>query len=819
MKGLSSARANLGGEQEHNDYMSTSSPSVGRAWAAASLLLVAAVLAGSVLAGVAWDRSVAQANRHAFDGEASGIASSIATSLKRLSDLTFSASAHFQSTPQMTAQQFTAWAQATDVARRYPGIVQFGGIRVVTRAQLPAFLARLQAAQPTGKQPTAASLGVHPAYCLAIGGLQVGSSSPMLTTFSGIDLCNSPMRAMLDATRDSGQPQVFAFTDPSDGRSLFSVLQPVYRSATPATVAGRRHALVGWMGGAFDAGAILSSAVSSHRNLMVKLSRSGAVTAAAMLSSAIHLGNSTGNADALLGVVGAVAHPKNKAVFPIQADGTWTVTIADAAGSKMTPLTQGLVIGVIGGVVALLLLMLSWVLGRGRDRARAIVRAQTEELRYQALHDPLTGLPNRTLIGDRAEMLLARGRREGTASAALFVDLDGFKSVNDTLGHAAGDELLVAVADRLRAVMRDTDTVGRMGGDEFVVLTEGEATPGVVAGRILDVLRQPFDLGASGTFTISASIGIAIGDRPDAGELLRAADIALYRAKSTGKDRYVVFTEDMQNSVQNRVDVERDMAGAIEREEMFLVYQPTVDLQSGSITSVEALLRWRHPVNGVLSPDRFIPVAEDTGLIVPIGRWVLDEACQQCAEWNADGIPISVSVNVSARQLESESFVDDIQAALGLSGLEPDKLFLEVTETTLMRDPLLAASLLRRIKELGVHIAIDDFGTGYSSFAYLREFPVDALKIDRTFVSTLTKPGQAQALVRSLVELGKTLNMRTVAEGIEETAQLEGLLSLGCDSGQGYLFGRPASREDVTRTLRAEYLPLTWSSLTGSMDV
>ena len=419
-----------------------------------------------------------------------------------------------------------------------------------------------------------------------------------------------------------------------------------------------------------------------------------------------------------------------------------------------------------------------------------------EQLAFLATHDPLTGLPNRTLILDRVEQMLARSRRSQTPVAALFVDLDNFKDINDTLGHAAGDELLRAVTARLDGVIRDADALGRLGGDEFVVICDElslAVAPELIAERLLEALKPPFKLGPDKQTRVSvtASIGIAAGEHTSPEELLRNADIAMYRAKWDGKNRFVVFETGMQDTVQNRVELEMDLREALENEEFFLAYQPTLDLKHMRPTGVEALIRWKHPLRGVVQPDDFIPLLEDTGLIVDVGKWVLQEACRQGAVWRDAGYPIGMAVNVSGRQLDTDELIADIEEALSHSGLDPGALTIEITETTLMRNIEETARRLAAVKALGVRIAIDDFGTGYSSLAHLQRFPVDALKIDRSFILGLKHNQEGETLIHTLVQLGKSLSIETFAEGIEQQEELSLLRDENCDSGQGFLFARP----------------------------
>jgi diguanylate cyclase (GGDEF)-like protein len=425
-----------------------------------------------------------------------------------------------------------------------------------------------------------------------------------------------------------------------------------------------------------------------------------------------------------------------------------------------------------------------------------------DRIRFQAVHDGLTGLPNRVLIIDRAEQMLNRARRSDVQVAALFIDLDGFKDVNDTLGHGVGDQLLQAVAERLSVTMRGTDSIGRLGGDEFIVLVDGstmDVGPELVAERLLTVLRAGFELPGvtTGELTLTASIGIATGLRDSATELLRDADIALYAAKAAGKDCYVEFRSEMQTAVQERHLLEMDLRDALRKDQFWLAYQPIFSLARGNATGVEALLRWNHPDKGLTPPDRFIPVLEESGMIGEIGRWVLHQACGQGARWHERGLQLDVAVNVSGRQLEHDQLVDDVREALSSSGFPASSLTIEITETAIMKNVSAVVRRLRALKDIGVRIAIDDFGTGYSSLAYLQQFPVDMLKIDRSFIASMADSPESGALIHTLVQLGKTLGLETLAEGIEESGQRTQLEREQCDSGQGFLYARPLSADGV----------------------
>ena len=480
----------------------------------------------------------------------------------------------------------------------------------------------------------------------------------------------------------------------------------------------------------------------------------------------------------------------------------------DAAQLEISPeaLSQALSMVQLGLESSLVLM--SKCFEAERRRTDEELARREEELGFLATHDALTGLPNRTLILDRAEQMLARCARGQTQVAALFIDLDNFKGINDTLGHSAGDQLLQAVAARLDGVVRGSDALGRLGGDEFVVICEElslETGPELVAERLLEALKPPFRLGPEEQtrVTVTASIGIAIGNTTEAEELLREADVAMYRAKWDGRNRHVIFERGMQETIQDRMELEIDLRGALERDEFFLAYQPTFTLSDMSPTGVEALIRWSHPVRGVVPPDDFIPLAEETGLISEIGRWVLDHACSQATAWRADGYPIGIAVNVSARQLDTDELIADVERALSDSGLDPSALTLEITESTLMRNVEDTARRLATLKGLGVRIAIDDFGTGYSSLAHIQRFPVDALKIDRSFISGLSQNQEGETLIHTLVQLGKALSIETFAEGIEHQQQLSQLRDEHCESGQGFLYSRPLDVAGTEAFLRS----------------
>lgn len=433
-----------------------------------------------------------------------------------------------------------------------------------------------------------------------------------------------------------------------------------------------------------------------------------------------------------------------------------------------------------------------------------------QQLLQQAFHDPLTGLANRALLGDRLQQTLDRGRREGIPTSIVFIDLDDFKTVNDSLGHSAGDALLLAVGNRIRTVLRPADTAARLGGDEFAVLVE-EATlaQGIeVAERILGAFTAPFDVeGREITISASAGITVSTGDGASADDMLRNADIAMYSAKSHGKAQYAVYHAEMHQATMDRLEMRTGLEAALARKEFVLHYQPVVNLRAaGQVTGFEALIRWNHPDRGLVPPLQFIPVAEESGVIIPIGRWVLLQACldaEAMRRRHPDCSGLVMGVNLSMRQLRSAGIVADVGTALEESGLPPANLVLEVTESLVMNEPEEVIARIRELKELGVRIALDDFGTGYSSLSYLQQLPIDILKIDRSFVSGVSEAAQDWSLCGAVVKIAESLHLETIAEGIETDEQNSRLVALGCTEGQGFLFHRAVPFDDAEALLES----------------
>jgi diguanylate cyclase (GGDEF)-like protein len=444
-------------------------------------------------------------------------------------------------------------------------------------------------------------------------------------------------------------------------------------------------------------------------------------------------------------------------------------------------------------------------------------KALEAELERRASHDLLTGLPNRRAFVDRLGQALLRTRRgkEGRKVRVLFMDLDGIKTINDSLGHKAGDGLLVALAERLRNRVRPEDVLARFGGDEFAVLLESVEHPSDairVAQRIAQSLREPFAVNDH-QVSVSTSVGVALGcahtnDDPEG--MLREADAAMYRAKEQGPGRYAVFDPAMQTRAQERLELETELRQALERGEFVLYYQPEVSLHNGSMVGFEALLRWQHPERGLLKPSAFVPLAEETDLITPIGRWVLEEACQQAKRWEEEhplASPMTMEVNLSSKQLRRQGLGRTVEEALTRAGVEAHTLALDITETVLIKASEDDPHVLEALKKMGIRLYLDDFGTGYSSLSYLRRFPVDRVKVDKTFVKGLGEKATDTALVRMIIDLCHTLGVKVVAEGVETSEQAALLRDMGCDFGQGYYFAGPLPGEELAEQLPKAFLP------------
>jgi diguanylate cyclase (GGDEF)-like protein len=472
------------------------------------------------------------------------------------------------------------------------------------------------------------------------------------------------------------------------------------------------------------------------------------------------------------------------------------LVVATSLGVSVNVLVMA---GLCIAVFAVICLRMIWLIGR-ISRQSLELKENDANLRYLAYHDELTGLANRALLHDRVEQALASITRSGRLVALCMGDLDGFKTINDTLGHHVGDTVLVKVGALLESIVRPGDTVARLGGDEFAILMVDVENPSAAvefAGRIVSVLHDAVEFEGNQA-GISISVGVAFADSTTPVEqVISEADAAMYEAKANGKNRVDVYQSSMRALLFKRLELTSGFRGSLERSEFFLSFQPIFSLGDRRLRGFEALVRWHHPTIGLVAPLDFIPIAEETGFIVPLGRWILLAACEQLAAWTAlSNEPLTVAVNLSRRQLASPLLVDNIRTALALTAVHPLQLVLEVTESVLMENPEQAASALTELRALGIRIAVDDFGTGFSSLSYLQRFPVDVLKIDKSFVDPLNESEPASsALVTSIIGLAHSLSLEVVAEGIEREDQFERLIELGCDYGQGYLMARPLDRE------------------------
>jgi diguanylate cyclase (GGDEF)-like protein len=778
----------------------------GRARAAliGGLIVLVGVAASCVLAAE-WRANQLSANRTSFSSTAAGLSSSLGSKLEATFALTRTMRAIATMEPQAGDTRLREWYQQLQRgAPAAPGVVAV--LIEPVRASDVSTFRRQAEADPTFRKLLVGRFQIVPpgrraVYCLTRA--IVGSGTTTTSLYPPLlDYCapvlpvigRSPYAALIRTGTDTGS--FFVSSLPGVAGSLVAVGAAVYRRAAPiSTVRARRAALIGFIGTSFNSAALIRSVLVGRQSQSVALYHRNVGGPLQLIARA----GATVNG-------GATAYATRKQL----SDG-WVAEVTGTAVGSVSPTAQGVVVLVLGLVITLLILLLYVAQSRSRQRAWSLVGQKTEELEYRALHDPLTGLPNRTLVLDRAEQMIARARRRQVPAIALFMDIDNFKQINDRFGHRAGDEVLRRVGARLNSVLRDSDTVGRLGGDEFVMLVDPaglDAAPELIAERILGLLRQPIALSdpASSSLLVTASIGIALGLPATAEDLLQDADLALYRAKAVGKDGYVLFESAMQTAARDRMHLELDLASALADDQLFLEYQPVLSLETEQVVGVEALLRWRHPTRGVIPPDMFIPIAEDNALIVPIGRWVLEQACVQAAAWRRKGHALSMSVNVSGRQLERTEFIGELRSALHDSGLEPAALTLEITETALMRNAGATAKLLAELKALGARIAVDDFGTGYSSIAYLRQFPVDSLKIDRSFITGLAISGEEHAMTHTLIQLGKALGLETLAEGVEHDDQVRRLQREGCDLAQGFLFAAPLAADALERFLeqRAE---------------
>jgi diguanylate cyclase (GGDEF)-like protein len=764
-------------------------------WAGVAVVCVTAGTIASVLVADGVARNDQTKAHRAFHQSvtATGIASTVKLALQREEDLLVSASTFFAANPKATAAEFSGWARYADALRRYPELQRLGFVGFARapepvlstpRVGLASSSLRLGQTQREAAVLRLAAAKRAPSYeCVAVAQLARGSHGG--SAVSG-GRC-SVSHALLSA-RDTGR-SIYRPASAAHAKAL-SVVTPVYRGvALPVSVAGRRAAFVGWLREVLAPGVVLTQALRGHPDGAVRVRFRNAGANIAFSQGAPRLGAQSTTTDLHNG---------------------WSVrSFGPAASGGLLSDGHALVLMVGGVLLSLLLGLLVFMLGT-RARARQAPAAAARGVPHEDLYDALTGLPNRALMLDRTERLLARtGRESGLLAGALFIDIDWFNDVSEKIGESAGEQLLTIVAERLEGVVRAQDSVGRLGGDEFVVLVESAARGArleSLARRIIEALHKPVELDDFGpSFYVTASIGVAFGRYESADDLLRDARLAMYSAKSAGKDRYTLFNANMRSVTESRAVLEVELNNALAQRQFFLLYEPIYDLTTRKVAALEAVVRWMHPAKGVLAPSEFIPLAEETGLIVPIGRWMLEEACSRAAAWNVAGHRVGISVKASASQLDRDGFATDVRRALQQSGIEPSLLTLEIAETTVMRDVPVAAERLREIKHLGVRIAIDDFGSAYAYHSDLQRLPLDFLKVDRSSLAVSEDEAYRRWLLEAILIVGRDLSLAVIANGIEDYAQMAALQAMGCTLAQGPFMGKPTPADAIVTVFDAPF--------------
>ena len=777
-------------------------PSRRGVWAAAALLCVAVGAVGSVLGAHAVAHTDGAKARQTFPRTSAGLGSTLKLAIQHEQDLIISASTFFAATPRASSAEFDAWVKWAQTLRRYPELERLGLVALVRAPELAAFETRISGrpAKPlTSRSPLPnrgrlpiVPAGVRPYYCFAAVEL---ARNPVKRTGAGHDYC-APTPGLL-RSRDSG---VSIYAPASAGRSQgLEIEAPVYRgNVRPSTLTTRRGAFVGWMRAVLTPDVMLGGVLRGHSGYAVRLRYKRGSSNVVFTSGVPQTGAQTEAIDLHDGWAARVFGPA-------------------PAGAGVFKDGSALALLIVGCLLSALLGLLVFVLGAGRPRGPAL---EPRKLPHSDLYDTLTGLPNRELTLDRAEQMVARtGRQSGMLAGALFIDIDWFKDVNEKLGRAAGDQLLKIFAQRLAGVVRDGDTVGRFGGDEFVVLVESAAR-GVrldsLAGRMIEALHQPLELNDFGPrFFSTASIGVAFGRYATHDDLMRDAQMALTAAKTAGRDRYTLFNANMRTVIESRAVLEDELNTALAEKQFILLYEPIYDLSTRKVVGLEALVRWAHPKQGILPADDFMPLAEESRQIVPIGRWVLEEACNRAAAWNVAGHRVGISVTISANQLNRDGFVTDVRRALQQSGIEPSLLTLEIAETTVMRDLEATAERFEAIRRLGVRIAIDDFGgSGYARHSDLKRTPLDVLKVDRSSLAASEDKDYRSWLLEAILVFGRDLSLAVIATGVETDEQMASLQEMGCTMVQGSFPGKPVPAEAVEGLLDAE-LPAARAASTG----
>jgi diguanylate cyclase (GGDEF)-like protein len=712
----------------------------------------------------------------------------IETRLNSHFDVVQATAALVTSNNEISGAEFRAFVSALHLRRQYPGLRAIGFAPRVPRHQLKSFL-RLAALDGTPVTVWARSAAPD---CYPVMFLEPRDGGDHADI--GFDLSADGLAAgALERARDSGQSVLtrsVAFASPGGeppGTTLLFAA-PIFRhGARVTTVAERRRALLGFALSPIDMGDMMRVVSAANESVAFEVyDSSRSETGAVRYSSAAWTGRFGYESAETVQVAGQ----------------PWQIIVRLAPREDLALSTGQATLG-----AGLLLVVLLFTVTRAQVRGWESAARHEADLHQLALHDPLTGLPNRALLDDRLGKAIATAQRSGRRLAVIFLDVDLFKQINDTWGHATGDELLRSVAARLLGSVRQSDTVSRHGGDEFVLLLTDIDQPQHAADRAYELMSAITRPHAGGGHAIEVTVSVGVSIYPDDGRdatmLLQAADAAMYQAKERGRNTCQFFTAEMNARAVARHTVEAGLRRALARQELVLHYQPKIALETGAISGVEALVRWRDPGRGLIGPAEFVSIAEESGLIVPLGRWALREACRQASAWCESGFPMAVAVNVSAIELRSKDFLEHATRVLRETGLDPRYLELELTESILMRQVPSAVEMLQALRALGVTIAIDDFGTGYSSVTYLRQFPVDVLKVDQSFIHEVTTPAGDSPIVSAMISMGRSLGHRVVAEGVETLEQFAFLRAQHCSDAQGFFFSRPLPADQLTASWAA----------------
>ena len=769
-------------------------------WAAVGLLCAAAGIVGALLGAQSVAHTDSVKAQQTFHRTSAAMASTLQLGIRHQEEIATGASTFFAGTPNPVPAEFATWAQWAHALSRHPELERLTLLKLVRASELPVFAARLKglpieptaaaraAAAADGLHVSAAGLHVVPAglhvfpasehhyFCLAAAEV----SRHAVNAPAGLDYCALTAAPLL--SRGSG---LSIDTMVSTGHeSALVVLSPVYAGhAVPVTEAGRQAAFVGWLRQVLVPAAVLRQALKGHPEAAVRLRYRTGRSKFIFTAGTVQSGAQSATVNLHNGWAARTYGPP--ATIGVLSD-----------GSALALLLTGIV---LSGVLGLLIFSLGTgtATGSGRAAASPAPRPPSEDL-----YDPVTGLPNRALMLDRAGRMLARaGRQSGMLVGALFIDIDWFQDVTAKLGDGAGDQLLKIVAARLENVIRGHDTVGRLGGDEFVVLVESAARGArldSLARRVIEAMHKPVELeGFAPSFVMTASIGVAFGRYATTEDMLRDAQLALHAAKAAGRDRYTLFNANMRSVIEGRGVLEVELNTAVQNGQFMLLYDPIYDLATGRVSDLEADIRWCHPTQGVLPPEDFIQLAEEIGLIVPIGRWMLEEACGRAAAWNVAGHRVGVTVKVSPHQMNREGFTTDVLRALQQSGIDPSQLTLAIPETAVMGNIDASAARLTEVKRLGVRVAIDEFGSGYSNHADLQRLPVDFLNVDRRALAASDDDDYRSWLLQTILVLGRDLSLTVIAKGIETAEQLGAVQEMGCTMVQGALLGKPMPASDV----------------------